>query len=202
MICPFTGNSSEHLLGADLWEGDAPKTLSVQQKAFFIQWKRKEAFSEWGVWQLSGLIRANQFSQKQKTLFCESTFQKTDSANHANLNANRREDAIRANLAKCFKKKGFCCESIRANLRNVGVRIACPLSLVRISTGKAIQCRGPGHSVNRWTLKIESCCPHLLPKKQLLFYARCSATCEVHFLAFYTIFYSIKCQKCRLKKCS
>ena len=27
--------------------------------------------------------------------------------------------------------------------------------LVRISTGKAIQWRGPGHSVNRWTLKSE-----------------------------------------------
>ena len=27
--------------------------------------------------------------------------------------------------------------------------------LVRISTGKAIQWRGPGHSVNRWTLKTE-----------------------------------------------
>ena len=57
-------------------------------------------------------------------------------ANHANFNANRRrnwrEDAIRANLAKYFKNWIFFIESIRANLRNVGVRIACPLSLCSI----------------------------------------------------------------------
>ena len=34
---------------------------------------------------------------------------------------------IRANLAKCFKDRIFFCESIRANLRNIGVQIACPL---------------------------------------------------------------------------
>ena len=35
------------------------------------------------------------------------------------------EKPIRASLAKCFKNWYFFCESIRANLRNVGVRIAC-----------------------------------------------------------------------------
>ena len=38
------------------------------------------------------------------------------------------------------------------------------VGLVRISTGKAIQRRGPGDSENRRTLKIEICCPHPLPK--------------------------------------
>ena len=42
--------------------------------------------------------------------------------------------------------------------------------LGRISTGKAIQRRGPGHSENRRTLK--SCCPHPLPENQLLLWAR------------------------------
>ena len=53
-------------------------------------------------------------------------------ANHANLDANRREDAIRANLAKCFIfffLRINSHESIRANLRNVGVRITCPLRM-------------------------------------------------------------------------
>ena len=38
-------------------------------------------------------------------------------------------DAIHANLAKCFKNRHFFCGSICVNLRNVGVRIACPLRL-------------------------------------------------------------------------
>ena len=40
---------------------------------------------------------------------------------------------------------------------------------LRICTGKAIQWRGPGHSVNRQTLKtFRSCCPHPLPENRLL----------------------------------
>ena len=46
------------------------------------------------------------------------------------FNANRREDAIRADLATCFKNRHFSRESIRANLRNVGVRIALPAKIV------------------------------------------------------------------------
>ena len=46
--------------------------------------------------------------------------------------------------------------------------------LVRISTGKAIQWRGSGHSLNRhaglW--KLKSCCPHPLPKNRLRGYFR------------------------------
>ena len=45
----------------------------------------------------------------------------------ANFNANRREDAIRK-FGEVLQKYIFFCESIRANLRNVGMRIACPLS--------------------------------------------------------------------------
>ena len=41
-------------------------------------------------------------------------------------------------------------------------------ALVRNSTGKAIQWRGLGHSVNRRTLKIEFFCAHLLLKFWLL----------------------------------
>ena len=40
-------------------------------------------------------------------------------------------------------------------------------ALVRTSTGKAIQWRGFGHSVNRWIWKIEIFCAHPLPKSQL-----------------------------------
>ena len=61
--------------------------------------------------------------------------------------------------------------------------------LVRTSTGKAIQWRGSGHSLNRRTLKTESCCPHPLPENRLLFkqirgYARKKA-----FFFFLSVFW-------------
>ena len=41
-------------------------------------------------------------------------------------------------------------------------------ALVKNSTGKAIHCRGSGHSVNRRTPKIEIFCAHPLPKSPVL----------------------------------
>ena len=67
---------------------------------------------------LSGPTRANRFSQKKKTSFLRIDFpkkmgeQRGPDANHVNFNANRREDAIRANLDKRFKNKCFFCEPI------------------------------------------------------------------------------------------
>ena len=58
------------------------------------------------------------------------------------------------------KKKGF---SVKR-----GEAIQWMRGLVRISTGKAIQWRDSGHSLNRRTLKFKSCCPHPLPENQLL----------------------------------
>ena len=82
------------------------------------------------------IFSANRFSLQIKNyIFANRPFKNWDyqqrglDANHANFNANRREDAIGANLAKYFKNSFiFFCESIRANLRNVGVRIAGLLS--------------------------------------------------------------------------
>ena len=56
----------------------------------------------------SRIFSANRFSLRKKPPFRESAFQEMGlqrglDANHANFNANRREDAIRANLAKSFK---------------------------------------------------------------------------------------------------
>ena len=47
-----------------------------------------------------------------------------------------------------------------------GTRIQWVVGLARISTGKAILWRGPGHSVSRRTLKnwMKSCCAHPLPE--------------------------------------
>ena len=82
--------------------------------------------------ELSGPIRANRFSLR-KTFFLriglpENGQQRGLDANHANSNANRREDAIRAIWPSASKIDVDSRASIRANLRNVGVRIAGPLS--------------------------------------------------------------------------
>ena len=41
-------------------------------------------------------------------------------------------------------------------------------AVVKSSTGKASHSRGFGHSVNRWTLRIEIFCAHPLPESPLL----------------------------------
>ena len=59
---------------------------------------------------LVGRFASKSILASEKPLSCESTFQKLGyqrglDANHANFNANRREDAIRASLANCFKNR-------------------------------------------------------------------------------------------------
>ena len=69
-----------------------------------------------------------------------------------------RADFWEGDATKHFsvKKRGF---SVKR-----GEAIQWMKGLVRISTGKAIQWRGSGHSLNRRTLKLKSCCPHPLPQ--------------------------------------
>ena len=55
---------------------------------------------------------------KKKPSFCETTFQKKDSSENW-TRINRREDAIRTNLAKCFKNK---CFFLRIDLRESAKR--------------------------------------------------------------------------------
>ena len=63
---------------------------------------------------LSGLIRESILASKKKKKnlllridLPENEKQRGLDANYANLNANRREDAIRVNLAKCFEYRFF-----------------------------------------------------------------------------------------------
>ena len=47
-------------IGADFWERDATKHILVKKKGFSV--KRREAFSEWGVWW--GFLQERQFSEE------------------------------------------------------------------------------------------------------------------------------------------
>ena len=78
-----------------------------------------------------------------------------------NLTRLLRADFWEGDATKHFsvKKKGF---SVK---RGEGIQWIG--GLVRISTGRAIQWRGLGHSRNRRTLKLKSCNAHPLPENRL-----------------------------------